>query len=978
MSSYNKTSLLIPSQLPEFIRDNPDYGNFVLFLQAYYEWLEQNNNTLDYSKNLLSYSDVDSTTNDFLNYFYNNFLSYFPQSYLTDVTKNKTLLLKIAEQLYQSKGTSDSYKFLFRVIFNSDVDLFLTKDAVLKASDGQWYVAKYLNLNTTNPNFLSITNVNGSFRIFGETTKSIADIENVVFTGTRTQVYISNIQRQFQSGEYVKVIDSNNQDVYFLNGSRVSSNTVGAFLLRSKVVGQVDAVNIDKINGGLLYQPGDPVVFYGGLANPLTDQGASAVVSQTTTGSLQSLTVNNGGYGYTQSPNTLINFSITGITAPTANIPSYGLNTAQPANVAYLPSDTIGSIAANNIYIGNTAFSSGARPKGNSVYYFANNQVANANTTLANAFTFVSFTTYPIVVVNTLTPGSGITSINSVTAQSLYPTSNNLSSNTVYLDLKTAGILAPIQIISPGQGYTNNDTVLIIGGTGSGAYANVTVNSTNAIVSVNYVFNSNDKNNIHGYPLGGFGYSKLSLPSVNVVSTNAQATGASLIVPGILGDGATFNYNTNYVGQISSIQVTNPGQDYVSAANVTLKVQDIVISNVSSTLLPAKGDTVYQGSSFISSTYYATVDSVYSIGTNIVLRVYNYSSIPSSSVSLGILNKNIYPTVVSSYNSGRFVNVILTYGDGTAQATVTFTNGLSSLPGKYISSRGQLSSYSLLESDTYNNFTYELTAKKEIEKYRKILLDLVHPSGLKVLGRYSLSSNTNTNYNLQDALYQAKTLYYYTGLLGAQVVIYPDPNFVNPSNNIINFQFIGNGTNIGTFIFANSSLNFYTSNNDPVAINGISSINYQSNTITSVNNVWTTFDNVATISANSGSNAINIRTITSSYGAISGGVYSNTSYPLKDIVRAGDTIRIRSDSNTNPSQTVTRVDYLNNIVYVGSNFANTITGSNSYMSVNRTYISNTSAYVKIYGPTGLTYIPYFVTQDEQFIVTESNNFILIG
>jgi hypothetical protein len=142
--------------------------------------------------------------------------------------------------------------------------------------------------------------------------------------------------------------------------------------------------------------------------------------------------------------------------------------------------------------------------------------------------------------------------------------------------------------------------------------------------------------------------------------------------------------------------------------------------------------------------------------------------------------------------------------------------------------------------------------------------------------------------------------------------------------------------------------------------------------------VWTTFANVATISANSGSNAINIRTITSSYGAISGGVYSNTSYPLKDIVRAGDTIRIRSDSNTNPSQTVTRVDYLNNIVYVGSNFANTITGSNSYMSVNRTYISNTSAYVKIYGPTGLTYIPYFVTQNEEFIVTESNNFILIG
>ena len=50
----NKTSLLIPYQLPEFIRDNPDYEKFVLFLQSYYEWMEQNNNVIDRSKNILN------------------------------------------------------------------------------------------------------------------------------------------------------------------------------------------------------------------------------------------------------------------------------------------------------------------------------------------------------------------------------------------------------------------------------------------------------------------------------------------------------------------------------------------------------------------------------------------------------------------------------------------------------------------------------------------------------------------------------------------------------------------------------------------------------------------------------------------------------------------------------------------------------------------------------------------------------------
>ena len=74
LNNNQKTSLLVPSQLPEFIRDNPDYNNFVLFLQAYYEWLEQNNNITDRTKNLLNYKDVDATTSEFTQYFYNDFL----------------------------------------------------------------------------------------------------------------------------------------------------------------------------------------------------------------------------------------------------------------------------------------------------------------------------------------------------------------------------------------------------------------------------------------------------------------------------------------------------------------------------------------------------------------------------------------------------------------------------------------------------------------------------------------------------------------------------------------------------------------------------------------------------------------------------------------------------------------------------------------------------------------------------------------
>ena len=69
-----KTSLLIPAQLPEFVRDNPDYANFNLFLKAYYEWMEENGNVTERTKNLLNYKDIDKTTSEFIDYFTNKLL----------------------------------------------------------------------------------------------------------------------------------------------------------------------------------------------------------------------------------------------------------------------------------------------------------------------------------------------------------------------------------------------------------------------------------------------------------------------------------------------------------------------------------------------------------------------------------------------------------------------------------------------------------------------------------------------------------------------------------------------------------------------------------------------------------------------------------------------------------------------------------------------------------------------------------------
>jgi hypothetical protein len=177
--------------------------------------------------------------------------------------------------------------------------------------------------------------------------------------------------------------------------------------------------------------------------------------------------------------------------------------------------------------------------------------------------------------------------------------------------------------------------------------------------------------------------------------------------------------------------------------------------------------------------------------------------------------------------------------------------------------------------------------------------------------------------------------------------------------------------NIAGFIFANSTIEV-TPTNGPNIISQIASINTISNTVTLTSNTWLTFGNVAFVSSSTGSNAINILSLTGTYDIINNGEYSNTSYPLKDIVYAGD--RILIGSNTSNSRIVSSVDYTNGIIYLSSN-AN-LTSTNTRMSVNRTLSAQTS--VRIYGPVGLQYIPQLTTENGDILTTEAGEIILLG
>lgn len=1066
IQSNQKTSLLVPFQLPKFISEDPDYANFTLFLKAYYEWMEQEGNALDFSKSLLNYMDVDTTSQQFLDYYLNDFMTYFPKEVLADQSK----VIKIARQLYQSKGTPASYKFLFRLLYNVDVDIFYTKDAVLKASGGSWYVARSLKLATSDPNFLAIENL----RVFGEQSLSIATVETAIFDGLKTEVFISNIERLFQSGETVRVVDSNNQTVYFLNEQIVPAGTPGCESLRATIVGQISQVLVNPKLRGLNYAAGDPVVVYGGLnSNTANPVGATVQIGSVTSGGVSGIAVQYEGYGYTQAlyqpvvgaANTKISFSSidAGGQAPIAAVAS--LDPVNQQNVAFIPTDSIQ--LKRNYYIGNIigsggavqAYSNGSHSfNTNEKYPFANNANANANTTLANAFTFTAFTTNPISSVAVFNQGGGLTTEPSISATSFYNTelpigTGGVAGVTQYAqtDLARLGILAPIQILDAGQGYSNTNTCIFLGGTGRGANAYITVNSQGSIINVNYSLLRTGANT--PYPLAGTGYNggvpevyvnKLATGTIVASTTSNTVTGTSttfttqlsngnylitssnvvlgliesitsatslklaanstasvsantfflntakLLVPGILGTGASFVGVPNRIGEITTFNILDNGQDYISAPKISLKVQDLLVTNVNPLSFASPGDVVYQGANAAYATYTAIVDSIFPIKTELPatstiyqMRVYNYTSRPQQNTNgviypVKIDSKGVAMTLFPNFTdvANEFItfqptnthfdaaNGVITYGDGTANATATFLNGLVISSGQYLNDQGQPSGYDVLQSTEYNNYTYELTLEKEIAKYRDVLLNLLHPTGMQVFGRYKLKSANTYNFHTVDHLYTAHTLAYYTNYTSSNATL--KGSFANPSNNIIKFDAL-QGLNIGNVITTNSVITMTTANGFSIT-SEVTKIDYANNQVYLKDNTWVAYANVAYANSVPGtSNALNILYLTYTYNVVSAGVYSDPFEPLIDTIQAGDTIKVNG-----VSQIVSSVNYANNHVYLQGPLTS---GANGFVSVLRTF---TSTNVQIYGPVGIPNYPYITDELGNMLTTGDGTLILLG
>ena len=664
--SDNKTSLLVNRQVPEFVRE--EHPKFISFLEAYYEFLDQS--TVAKSKDLRYISDVDYSLEEFERNFFNTFLPFIPR----DSAVSKEFLIKNILPLYLSKGSEKSYKLLFRMLFDSDVQIEYPGRRVLRASDGRWVVENLLRvaidvyteydgdgIKTTFalPYILNssdfevyvddIFTTDYSFR--KESKKIVFD--NPIPDGIKVRIKYLNFTPDSIQNRKITGLNSGATAIIERIGRRSISNLVyfeffinsktliGLFqngeLIKTEVFVNGDVIpfflrtfsdleKIEIINGGSSYNVGDPVIIRGEAI-----RNAIAVVDVVASGLIEQLNIVRGGAGFQLENNiNAIGFDPIAFSAKVQTIDSTGVRSS---NTISYNIDVIEPYA--NVSIDD------------SDYGFPVAGAEDIDTVIGDALQYQTISDLGEIT-SLLIENSEITTLSNP--------SFDAESTILYddVDIEDLGIIGKIDIISGGSGYEIGDNLIFVNQpgcyAGQGAIAYVSnVSTTGAITQVTI----DD---------GGLSYQKTCFPSIIVDSLSG--VNANLRVNCIMGDGEIFLpvLQDTVAGQILSIKILDAGASYTVVPGIDLSQS----------------------------------------------------------------------------------------GDGNAEAQAIIRDSFITLPGRWKTSDSIISTdeIRLQGQDYFIDYSYVLSTKVELSKYKTILKSLLHPAGLINYSKYIIQDNIDTELDI--------------------------------------------------------------------------------------------------------------------------------------------------------------------------------------------------------------------------------------
>jgi len=272
---------IVASQFPAFMSE--DHPRFIAFMEAYYSWLERKGGVLHSSRRVLSYQDIDDTIDDFAEHLFREFLPNIPRTALA----NRATLLKYIKQFYRAKGTEKSYKFFFRILYNTNVEFYYPRVDILRASDGKWVQHRTLRISPIKGDITKLA----SQKIRGKTKNCTAFVERLI--GVEEDVLYG----------YELFLNRSSITGIFLPNEIIESED-GSIQARINPV----PISITLLERGSHYKIGDTFDIVG----PGKGFGAKAVVDYVDdAGAIQKITISSYGLDYSTETPPTIDFSVT-------------------------------------------------------------------------------------------------------------------------------------------------------------------------------------------------------------------------------------------------------------------------------------------------------------------------------------------------------------------------------------------------------------------------------------------------------------------------------------------------------------------------------------------------------------------------------------------------------------------------------------------------------------------------------------------
>ena len=344
---HDSMRYITDSQIPDFISD--EYPNFARFIKDYYAFedlgredytrLNLANGESQYSPNhllqeMIDKINLDHNDPDFLEPMLRQYAIDFPQTALVD----KRLLIKNISQFFEAKGSRRGVEEFFKLMYNEDVEVFLPSEFILRPSDGiynkELTIKAYANTETSPvPDPLSLRGKRVDIHYY-ESTASITARKVINSSVTRVKQIAYSAPAAFEmtldlagdtiipgqgvEGELTAVIGgkiatvgtigaadvSRTAGTYAVTTFTTSGNGTGAAF--SIVVNGSGAAAVSVTTVGDNYAPDETITVQDAQLGGGGGAALTFKVATITEGKIFSVTISDGGAGYSANPSVIV------------------------------------------------------------------------------------------------------------------------------------------------------------------------------------------------------------------------------------------------------------------------------------------------------------------------------------------------------------------------------------------------------------------------------------------------------------------------------------------------------------------------------------------------------------------------------------------------------------------------------------------------------------------------------------------------